>query len=68
MKSRKIMGQICPIAFLAFLTFSPGLEDNQTSKYGSDSFPHNVTYILSVEECQKYILMHSYLRIAGILF
>ena len=68
MKRRKIMGQICPIAFLAFLTFFTGLENNQTSKFGFDNFPRMVTYILCVENCQKYILMHSCLPIAGGLF
>ena len=68
MKSRKNMGQISFIVFLAFLIFSPGLENSQISKFGSDSFPRMVTYILCVENCQNYILMHSCLPIAGRLF
>jgi hypothetical protein len=56
MKQRKTMGKICPIVFLAFQTFSPGLEKNKTSKCGFKSFPHMVTYILCVENCQNYIL------------
>ena len=59
MKSRKIIGQICPIALLAFWTFSPRLENNQTSKCGSDSFQCMVTYTLCVKSCQNYILMLS---------
>ena len=38
-KWRKTMGQICPLIFLAFQTFSPGLENYKTSKCGSESFP-----------------------------
>ena len=45
MKWRKTMGQICPIVFLAFQTFSLGLEKNETSKCGSEIFPLMVTYI-----------------------
>ena len=58
MKWRKTVGQICPIVFLAFQTFSPGLENNKTSKCGSESFPRMMTYILCVENCQSYILTH----------
>ena len=47
----KTMGQICPIVFLDFVTFSLGLENNKTSKCGSESFPRTVTYILCVENC-----------------
>ena len=68
MKRRKIMEQICPITFLACLTFSPGLENNQALKWCSDSFPPMMTYILCVENCQNYILIHSCLPIAGRLF
>ena len=49
----KTVGQICPIVFLAFQTFSPGLENNKTSKCDSKSFPRMVTYILFVENCQS---------------
>ena len=38
-KLRKTVGQILPIVFLAFQTFSPELENKETSKYGSKSFP-----------------------------
>ena len=60
--------KICPIVFLAFQTFSPELENKETSKYGSESFPYMVTYILCVENCQNFILTHSCLPIAGKLF
>ena len=53
------------IVFLAFQTFSPGLEKNEISKCGSEIFPHTVTYILRVENCQNLILMHSCLPIPG---
>ena len=52
---RKTMGQICPFLFLAFHTFSLELEKNKTSKCCSESFPRMVTYILCVENCEKYI-------------
>ena len=32
--------------------FCLGLENNKTSKCGSESFPHMMTYILCVEKCQ----------------
>ena len=66
-KARKAMGNICPIIFLLFMTFSPRLETNDTLQCSSDSFPRMVTYILCVDNCQNYILMHS-LPIAGRLF
>ena len=68
MKRRKTMGQICPIVFRAFQTFSPRLENNESSKCGSENFPRMVTYILCVENCQNNILTHSCLPIAGTLF
>ena len=68
MKRRKTMGQICPIVFRAFWTFSPRLENNKSSKCGSENFPRMLTYILCVENCQNNILTHSCLPIAGTLF
>ena len=62
------MGQICPIVFLAFQTFSPGLENQETSKCISESFKRMVTHFLCVENCQSYILTHSCLLIVGRLF
>ena len=64
-KARKAMGQICPIIFLLFMTFSPQLETNDKLRCSSDSFPRMVTCILCVENVQNYILMHSCLSIAG---
>ena len=61
----KTVGQICPIVFLAFQTFSLGLENNKTSKCGFESFPGMATSIMGVENCQSYILKHSCLPIAG---
>ena len=61
-------GKLCPIwdkVFLAFQTFSPGLEKNEATKCGSENFPRTVTYILCVEKCQNHILMHSCLPIPG---
>ena len=68
MEKKKNLGQICPIVFLAFQTFSLGLENNETSKCGVESFPRIVAYILCVKNYQSYICSHSCLPIAGILF
>ena len=68
MKWRKTVGQICPVVYFAFQTFSPGFKNNKTSKFGSESFPHMMTYMLRVENCQSNILSHSCLPIAGRLF
>ena len=68
MKWRKKLGQIGPIAFIAVKTFSLGLENNETSKCGSESFPRLRTYILCVENCQTHILTNSCLPMAGRLF
>ena len=51
--------------YLAFQTFSPGLEKNGWTKCGSENFPRTVTYILCVEKYQYHILMHSCLPIPG---
>ena len=68
MKWRKTVGKICPIVYLAFQTFSPGLENNETSKYSSESFPRMMTYILCVLNSQSYILINSCLIITRRLF
>ena len=65
MKWRKTLG---PIVFLAIQTFSPGMENKEPSKCGSESFPRMMTYILCVENCQSYILPQSCLPITGRLF
>ena len=57
--------KLCPIVFLAFQTFSSGLEKNKARKCGSENFPRTVTYILCVEKCQNHILIHSCLPIPG---
>jgi hypothetical protein len=57
--------KLCDKVFLAFQTFSPGLEKNKATKCGSENFPRTVTYILCVEKCQNHILMHSCLPIPG---
>ena len=38
-------GQICPVFFLLFRTFSHGLENNDTEKVWSDNFPTTLTYM-----------------------
>ena len=62
------MGQICPTVFLHFMTFFLRLQTKVALQCSSDSFPHMVIYILSVDNCQNYILTHSCLPIAGRLF
>ena len=64
-KSYETRVQICHIVFLLFMTFSPRLENNDTLQYSSDNFRYMVTYILCMENCWNYILMHSLLPIAG---
>ena len=58
-------GKLWDKVFLAFQTFSLGLEKNKASKCSSESFPHTVTYILCVENCQNHILTHSCFPIPG---
>ena len=66
LKSRRTMEQICTLLFtLFFSTFSPQLNNNDTSKCSSDSFPGIVTYMLLVENCQNYISLHRCPPIAG---
>ena len=55
-------------SFLHFMTFSPQLETNNVLQCSSDSFPCMVIYILSVENCQNYISLHSCLPITRRLF
>ena len=57
--------KLCDKVFLAFQTFSPGLEKNKATKGGSENFPCTVTYILCVEKFQNHIWMHSCLPIPG---
>ena len=44
------------------------VRQNVASKCGFESFPRMMTHILCVENCQSYILTHSFLPIAGRLF
>ena len=54
MKWRKTVGWICPIVFLAFQSFSPGLENNETSKCGSEFSMHDDIYFV----CGKLSELH----------
>ena len=58
-------GQICPLVFLLWMTFSPQLENNDTLQGSSDNFPYMVTYLLCMENCRNCILIGSCLPIAG---
>ena len=62
------LGEKVMKSFLNFLNLLPWIGEQKISKYGSESFPRMVTYILCVENCQNYILMHSCLPILGRLF
>ena len=64
-RSFKKQGKLWDKVFLAFQTFSPGLEKNEGTKCGSENFQRTVTYILCVEKCQNHILMHGCLPIPG---
>ena len=44
-------------SFPCFSNLLPGLEKNETSMCGSESFPCMVTYIFCVENCQNYMAM-----------
>ena len=68
MKWRKTVRQTCPIVFLAFQTFSQGLENNKTSKCCSESFPRMVTYFYVCGKLSYLHLTHSCLPMAGRLF
>ena len=46
---KKTMGQICPLVFLVFRTFSMQLEKKQTSKCSSNSLPGMVKNMLCME-------------------
>ena len=55
------------LVILLFKTFSPRLENNDTSTCSYDSFPRMVTYMLCVEKCLNYIPMYYCPSIAGSL-
>ena len=59
------LSRICPIVMCLFRTFSPRLENNDTSKCSSDSFAHTLRYVVNVENCQNYIEMYQCPPIAG---
>ena len=64
-RSRKTIGKMCSVVFLVFQTFSPQLENNNTLQWSFDNFTCMVTYILCIENCWNYTLMHSFLPLAG---
>ena len=47
------LSRICPIVMCLFRTFSPQLENIDTTKCGSDSFAHTQRYVVNVENCQN---------------
>ena len=59
------LSQICPIVMCLFRTFSPRLENNDTSKCSSDSFAHTLRYVINVKNCQNYIEMYQCPPIPG---
>ena len=59
------LSRICPIVMCPFRTFSPRLENNDTSKCSFDSFAHTLGYVVNLENCQNYIEMYQCPPIAG---
>ena len=59
------LSQIRPIVMRLFMTFSPRLENNGTSKCSSESFAHTLRYAVNVENCQNYIEIYQCPPIAG---
>ena len=59
------LSRICPIVMCLFITISPQLENNDTSKCSSDSFAHTLRYVVNVENCQNYIEIYQFPPIAG---
>ena len=53
------LSRICPIGRCLFRTFSPRLENNDTSKCSSDSFAHTLRYMVNVENCHWNVSMSS---------
>ena len=65
MKSRKIVGQICPIFSLLFRTFSLWLETIDKLKCSSDNMSKTRRYVVNMEHCQNYISVYHSHPIAG---
>ena len=61
----KNLSRSCPIVMCLFMTFSPWLENNDTSKFSSDIFAHTLTYVVNVGNCQNYIEMYQCPPIVG---
>ena len=58
LNSIKSRGQICPILLRRKRTFPHWLDNNHASKWTSDNFPGILTYVLFLENCQKFICLH----------
>ena len=65
MKSRKIVGQICPIFSLLFRTFSLWLETIDKLKCSPDNMSKTRRYVVNMEHCQNYISVYHSHPIAG---
>ena len=59
------LSRIGPIVMCLFMTFSPWLENNDTSKCSYDSFAHTLIYVVNVENCQDYIEVYQCSPITG---
>ena len=59
------LSQIYPIVMCLFTTFSPRLENDDTSKCSSDSCAHTLRYVVNAENCQNYIEMYQCPLIEG---
>ena len=58
-------GQICPIVFLLFKTYSPGLENNDTLQCWSHNFPTTLKYVVRSETCLNNISIYGGSPIKG---
>ena len=63
LKSRKIMGQICPVLSTRIRTLSPGLENNDSVKSSFDNFATQLTYLVKLENYRKNNPMYRFFPI-----
>ena len=64
----KRTGQICPVVFLLFWTFSPGFENTHIFKCWSGIFPTILTYMIILENCKNNISVYGCSPIQGTKF
>ena len=67
-KKMETTRQICPVLSTRIWTLSPGLENNQTLKSWSGSFPTILKNMIMLENCQKNISVYGCFPIQGTKF